>query len=192
MPIIDPYIIKSMQAQHTQGNSNFNLKSSLNNAQISGLVSTAKVTRVASKFGKKFALKVEAFCDKIEVSGGYTMNGQILVLPINGIGKTNISMTDVKALLDFRGDFLNKNGETFINLTSLKIKLAPKHTFFFFENIFNGDPALSETINNFMNENWEVVTSTIVPGYEEKLGEEIKIVANSVFNNVPMKLIFPE
>lgn len=192
MPRIDPYHINSIQAEHSQGNSNFNLKSSLNDAQISGLVSTTKITRVASKFGKKFAMKVEALCDKIELSGGYTMNGQIVVLPIKGVGKANVSMSDVTALIDFRGDFLDKNGETFINLTSFKIKLTPKHTYFFFENIFNGDPVLSETINSFMNDNMELLTEALIPGYEEKLGGEFKIIANKIFQNVPMKLIFPE
>jgi len=192
IPILDPYHVKFIEAQHAQGNSNFNLRSSLKNANVIGLIETTKITRVASKFGKKFALKVETFSDNFEISGDYTMKGQILVLPINGIGKCNVSMTDVKAVLDFRGDFIEKNGETYVNLSSLKVKLTPKHTYFLFENVFNGDPTLSQTINSFMNENWLEVTNTLVPGYEDKLGEEFKVVANFVFNNFPFKLIFPE
>lgn len=192
MPIIDPYHINAIEAQHTQGNSNFGLKSSLNNAQINGLVTATKITRVATKFGKKFAMNVEALSDKIEISGGYKMDGQIVVLPIKGDGNCNVSMSDVIARIEFRGNFIEKNGDTYIDLTSLKIKLTPAHTYFHFENIFNGDPVLSETINTFMNTNSELVADTLVPGYTDKLGDAFKDVANGVFQNVPMKLIFPE
>lgn len=191
IPPIDPYHIDHIEALHSGGSSNFNLRSSLKNAKLIGLQGT-KVVRVATKFDKKFRLKAEVKTNNIYVIGNYTMNGQILVLPIKGFGKTNMSLTDTSTIVDMRGDFLERNGETFINITKFTTRMSPRHSSYYFENIFNGDPVLSETILNFMNENSELVSNTLLPGYEEALSEEFKAIANRIFNNIPMKMIFLE
>jgi Haemolymph juvenile hormone binding protein (JHBP) len=180
-----------MQVSHSGGTANFNLRSSLKKAKITGL-STAVVNKVRTKFDKKFGLKAECLTEKIEILGNYTMDGQILVLPIKGRGKMLNSMTNVKTLIDLRGDYFDKDGETYINITSFKMRLIPGGATFNFENLFNGDQELSQTINNFMNENWEIVEQTLLPGYEAKLGDEYREIANKLFHKVPMKMIFPE
>lgn len=192
IPATDPYFIDHIGAQHESGNSNFNLRSSLNNTELRGVVSYIKVSRVATKFSKSFGMKSQAVVDNIQLIGDYTMNGQILVLPIKGIGKANLTLTDVDILIDMRGDFFEKDGEKYINVNNFKLKLGPKHASFIFENVFNGDAALSETINSFMNEHWELVIKTLIPGYELALGERFGKIANKFFHAIPMKFIFPE
>lgn len=189
---LDPYRVDFAEATHTAGNANFNLKSSLKDVDIRGLVEFTKIVRVATKFDKKFGLKTEAQTKNIEISGDYTMDGKILVLPIKGVGKTNITLTDVTTLIDIRGDYFEKEGETYIEVKSFKLKLKPKRVRFLFENIFRGDKVLSETINKFMDENWEVVANALLPDYELLLGERFKVVSNRIFNNVPTKILFPE
>lgn len=191
IPSIDPYHIDYIESVHSGGSSNFNLKSSLKNTELRGL-RELNVVRAATKFGQRFALKAEVKLKRLNTVGDYTMNGQILVLPIKGVGKTNMTLTDITSLVELRGDFIEKNNETFINITKFTIRMTPKRSSYYFENIFNGDPVLSETILNFMNENHEVVTNTLLPGYEEKLAERFQVISNRIFNNVPMKMIFPE
>lgn len=188
----DPYFIDKADAEHSGGNANFNLRSSLKDTNVRGLATATKLTRVATKFDKNFALKTEFKSDRIEIFGDYTMEGQILVLPIKGVGKTNVTLTNVTGIIELRGEYFDKNGETYIDITSFKFKLKPKHATFLFENIFRGDPVLSNTINNFMNENWELVANTLLPGYEARFGERFAVVANQIFKNVPMKMIFKE
>lgn len=192
MPAIDPYFIDHIKAEHESGNSNFNLRSSMTNTELRGVVSTISINRVATKFNKSFGLKAQAVIKNIQLIGNYTMNGQILVLPIKGVGNANLTLTDVDALIDLRGDYFDKDGETYVNVTNFKLKLTPKHAYFLFENVFNGDAALSETINSFMNENWELVANTLVPGYELKLGDRFQKVANKFFDVIPLNYIFPE
>lgn len=190
LPPLDPYHVDYIEAAHSGGTSNFNLKSMIKNANVTGL-SLPKVVRVATKFDKKFGLKAEVK-GNLKVYGDYTMSGQIVVLPIKGDGKANMTLTEITTLVDLRGDFFDKNGQTYINITKFTLKLTPKYAKYYFENIFNGDPVLSETINNFMNDNSELVSNTLLPGYSEKLGEKFIVVANQIFHNVPVKMIFPE
>lgn len=191
IPALDPFRIDYAEAAHSAGSSNFNLKSSLKDVDVIGL-STVNITRVATKFAGKVALKAEGTVKHLEISGNYKMVGQIVVLPIKGVGKVNISLDDITARVELRGEYFEKNNETFIDVMNFKVKLTPKHAKIFFENVFNGDAALSATINNFMNENWEVVINTLLPGYEERLGEKFREISNRIFKNVPMKMIFPE
>jgi hypothetical protein len=192
IPSTDPLMVDSIEADHAGGNSNFNLKSSLKNISITGLTSSTKISRTAVKFDKKFGIKLEAKIARLGIECDYKMNGQILVLPIKGIGKANVSLSDLTVLFDVRGDFFVKDNETYINATSMKVKITPKKANYFFENIFNGDAALSANINSFMNENWEVVASTLLPGYEPKLALKLIDIANRVFNEIPAKMLFPE
>lgn len=192
IPSVDPFHFDYIEAVHSAGNKNFNLKSSLKNVEVSGFASNTKVTRAASKFDKNFAIKSESKTKSVKIIGDYTMEGKILVLPIKGVGKANITLTDVTGISEFRGNFFDVDGETYINITSTKLKLTPQHAYFSFENIFKDDPALSETINTFMNENWELVLNTLMPEYVARIGESSKDIANKVFQKVPMKMVFLE
>lgn len=175
-----------------------------------GLSSKVKIMRVATKFDRKFQMKIDALAEKIEIIGDYTMDGQILVLPIKGNflfvqqglfiffkffkgnGKANITMENAKVLVIIKGEYLEKNGEIFIEIKNFSISFTPKHAVFKFTNIFKGDKALSDNINVFMNENWQVVSDLLIPSYAEKLGEQFKAYSQKVFAKVPVKNIFKE
>lgn len=183
--------IDSVVVDQAGATSAFNLRSSFKNSEIHGL-STSKVQRTAAKF-KKFSLKAEAFTSRMDFVGNYNMKGQILVLPIVGEGFANISMNELITRHEMQGEyFQGKDNNTYINVTSYKMKFMPKWVIFRFDNLFNGDKALGETMNKFMNANWDIVFTGLIPGYEEKFGEKFKNVANILFHQVPVNLIFLE
>lgn len=169
------------------------MKSSIKDMMIHGL-GNVKVKKIQTKFGKKnFALRAEAAdFGSVKLLGQYTMKGKILVLPIDGEGKCNVTLVDPTVLLELRGKIIEKEGEQFLNATSMDVDLRPKRAHFYFENLFKNDKKLSDTINNFMNENWELVVENLLPGYEKSLGVTFKDESNKIFSRVPMKKIFRE
>lgn len=189
IPPIEPMKIESIVVEQAGATSSFNLRSSFKNAEIHGL-STSFVNRTATKF-KKFAMKSDTYTDRLDFVGQYTMNGQILVLPITGEGFANVSMHELTTRHELRGDYYTgKDNNTYVNITSYKIKFTPKWVGFRFDNLFNGDKLLGETMNNFMNSNWEPVFYGMIPGYEDEFGKKFKSVANILFRQVPFDLIF--
>lgn len=193
IPSLDPFKIEAADADHSSGNSNFNLRSSLKNAEVRGFTDEIDVTKVVTKLDRKFQMKIEAQSKNVEIVGDYTMSGRILVLPINGVGRTNMTMKDVNVLIMVKGDFIDRNSERFIKITSLSVKfLTAKHANFLFTDIFKGDKVLTETINNFMNENWLLLMNTLIPGYEGEFSEKFKVIADKIFSSVPMKNIFKD
>lgn len=171
-------------------NSRFNVKSSFKDVVISGL-SSSKLLRVAIKFDK-FKIKSEMYTDHLDFVGDYDMAGQILYLPLKGEGNANISMQQLTSRHEITGDYFTNpdDGETYINVTDYKIRFKPKRVTFKFENLFNGDKVLGNTMNRFMNQNWKVVFEGTASEYEKFFGEKFKSIANNVFQNVPMKKIF--
>jgi hypothetical protein len=115
------------------------------------------------------------------------------VLPITGEGFANISMHQLTARHELRGEYFKKaDGETYMRGTEYKLKFKPKYVTYRFDNLFNGDKTLGTTMNKFMNENWEVVFSALIPGYEIAFGKKFRDVSNILFRQVPFELAFPE
>jgi Haemolymph juvenile hormone binding protein (JHBP) len=191
VPAIEPMKIDLIEVEQEGATSAFNLKSSFRNAEIHGL-SYSKVLRTSAKF-KKFNMKAECFTQRMDFVGEYKMNGQILVLPIHGEGHANVSMHLLTTRHEIVGDYLKRDdGNTYINITTYKIKFKPKWVTFQFDNLFNGDKVLSGTMNKFMNDNWQLVFDGLISGYEINFGKKFKDVANALFHKVPFEVIFPQ
>lgn len=168
MPPLDPLKIDYVVVDQDGGTTAFNLKSSFRNAQIDGLAQST-IPRAAVKF-KKFAMKAESFTNQLDFYGHYTMNGQVLILPIRGEGFANVSMHELTTRHEIFGDyFTGSDGNKYVNITKYSIKFKPKWVKFRFDNLFNGDRLLGDTMNKFMNENWEPVFNGMIPGIISQL-----------------------
>lgn len=126
----------------------------------------------------------------MEFIGDYTMDGRILLLPIRGHGKSNVTMIDLRTIHEMKGEPYQKNNETYMRFTKYSIKFRPKSAKLMFENLFNGDKLLGDTMNKFLNDNWEIVFQELIPGYEETFGILFKDIANKLFTKVPLNKIF--
>lgn len=183
--------INNVNVEQSKATSSINLKSSFKNAEIHGL-SASNILRTAVRF-TNFSMKSESFTNRLDFVGQYTMNGQILILPIRGEGFANVSMHEMITRHEIIGDyFTGPDGHKYVNLTDYKIKFKPKWVTFRFDNLFNGDELLGSTMNKFMNDNWQDVFDGIIPGYEAKFGEKFKKIANTLFHQVPFDVIFPK
>lgn len=115
------------------------------------------------------------------------------MLPIRGEGFSNVSMQGLTTRHEMFGTYyVGDNNQTYINITTYKVKFNPKKVIFRFDNLFNGDQSLSNSMNQFMNDNWEPVFNGMIPGYEEQFGKKFAAISNILFSKVPSDLIFPE
>lgn len=70
------------------------------------------------------------------------------------------------------------------------MSIKPKNVLTTLENLFNGDKALGESMNKFLNENWEVIFDEMKPVIDEAIGEIVKNIINNVFAKIPYKDLF--
>lgn len=58
------------------------------------------------------------------------------------------------------------------------------------ENLFNGDSELTKSMNNFINENWRLVTAEIRPTLEKTISTILQEVAEKFFEAYPIEKLF--
>lgn len=139
---------------------------------------------------ENFILKCESLSPEIGFFGDYTMKGQVLFLPINGNGKASIILRNLVAKHEIIGEPIQENGELFMKVKLYRVKLIPEKVHFDFQNLFNGDKLLADTMNNFLNENSNLVFKELRGSFEEALGHIFKDITNKLFTQVPMDKIF--
>ncbi|XP_061386798.1 circadian clock-controlled protein daywake-like [Musca vetustissima] len=125
------------------------------------------------------------FYPKLVVKGDYESDGRILFLSMNGRGKGLFELTNchfnvkTKVVLEKRS-----NGKNYAKITKLKLVLSPEKAYTNMDNLVNGSPELSKTINDVINENWRDVWQEISNGLNAALGEVLENLLTGIFNEL--------
>lgn len=117
------------------------------------------------------------------------MSGRILLLPITGSGRANLTLVNTKIEHRLIGEPYEQDGVKYMKLKDYKVAFDPKKVHIHFENLFN-DKLLSETMNRFLNENWEIAFNELKSGYSKSFGKIFKEISNRIFTKVPFDQIF--
>lgn len=116
-------------------------------------------------------IKIEVGFPKVRLISDYTINGKVLVVPIKGNGKVDGNFTNVFATVELRGDYVKRDGQTFLSVKDKKIHIKLTGLRMNFSNLFNGNKELSDSTNVFINENWRDIIQEINPLIEDTIGE---------------------
>lgn len=60
------------------------------------------------------------------------------------------------------------------------------------ENLFNGNKALGDNMNLFLNENWQIILQELKPAVRETLAQILSGIINSVFDKLPYSDLFTD
>jgi Haemolymph juvenile hormone binding protein (JHBP) len=97
-------------------------------------------------------------------------------------------LTDgVDIMYKFNSSAVLKNGKTYLNIKNYKIDFTATRFYMDLDNLFNGDKALSDNMNLFLNENWEELLKELKPRIAEVFGEIVTQIVNNVFARRPYK-----
>ncbi|XP_005188218.3 protein takeout [Musca domestica] len=127
----------------------------------------------------------EATVPEVVLKGHYEMEGRVLLLPIVGNGQCEIKMKNIQLKYAFDLKPLEKDGKTYAVLEHVKMDLIPGETYFHFENLFNGDKALGDNMNEFINTNSKDITKEILPSFSKSLSLLIKQMINAFYEKHP-------
>ncbi|XP_022909532.2 protein takeout-like [Onthophagus taurus] len=161
-----------------------------------------KLTQVTSNNIKDFRLSKANFdlksnkiwlnskMDRLEVISNYFIKGQILVLPINGEGKSNI--TFIGNDMTYEADIGSKdiNGIKYYTIENPTLKAIPDKVYFHFDNLFGGDPNLGKQMNNFLDENWSDFYDELKPALQKAMEAVVTNVFKVYFAKVPADKLF--
>ncbi|KAJ8979599.1 hypothetical protein NQ317_019487, partial [Molorchus minor] len=128
-------------------------------------------------------IKVTVAFKRLTLDCQYDIDGQILVLPIKGNGPAKMIFDGVVVDYSFDYDLIKKTD----GLQYIDPNIRPKVTYtldnahYKFDNLFNGDKNLGDTMNEFLNEHG--------PEVNKDLGESISQTINAVATNIIQGII---
>lgn len=148
-----------------------------------------------SGFGRNPELhkhEVHSRVPKLTLYGDYKINGRVLVLPIQGDGKSTLVFEDVDINVKFKPKLIEKRGKTYMQIdsSSFSLDFNMRNMQLQFTNLFNGDKALGDNMNVFLNENWRDIMKELNPAIVYAIEEVIKSIVNRIFNKVPYYEMF--
>ncbi|KAL9888502.1 protein takeout-like [Glossina fuscipes fuscipes] len=188
---IDPLIPEDIYI--TQGGDGpVQLNLTFSNSQILGL--SKAVAKEVIGFGKDLATKHEVIfkMPRVTLVGNYAISGKILIFPVQGEGTCNVTMVDPEFRISFKGIPEEKDGNTFMKLTNFRLHPETKRVIYQFDNLFNGDKVLGDTVNKFVNENWKEVFDELRVPFDKSFGAVFKHIIDEVFNKYPYAKYFNE
>ncbi|XP_046684382.1 protein takeout-like [Homalodisca vitripennis] len=191
VPALGVLTIDPLRVTHLlidQGTGPVSIKLDFNELDIHGLGS-ARIDRVKVDWDK-YTIEVDAtVLEPVILDGQYKINGKVLILPIQGNGHSNLTLENVKAKILILGKSMKKNGQEHMDVDKFNLHFTTKKLHMNLENLFNGDKALGDNMNIFLNENWQDILKELQPSIEEALGQTFKAIANRIFHKVPMNQI---
>lgn len=189
LPPIDPLKINAINI--AQGASSpVSIQLDLMNQDIYGL-KDIKVTKVRGfEKNPEGVFEVGADLAQIKLIGDYKIDGRVLVLPIQGHGKSNLTLNDLTINIRFRMKPTQKKNGLYVKTDKFKFTMETKKMYINLENLFNGDKALSDNMNLFLNENWQDILQELKPSIQDAFSQIIGSLVNSVFAKVAYSDIF--
>ncbi|CAB3245552.1 unnamed protein product [Arctia plantaginis] len=186
VPQLEPLLVNAINVD--SGSGPVVITQDYRNIKLYGLTDSVLTSYKADL--KHYRLRTESITPKMEFIADYIMRGRILLLPIQGKGLANITMVNLVVKHDLIGEPVEKDGQLFMHLRDYKVKFIPERVLLSFTNLFNGDKALGDNMNAFLNANSDLVFSELKDSYEKALSTVFKTVSNKIFDKVPMNKIF--
>ncbi|GAB0091618.1 hypothetical protein DMENIID0001_064740 [Sergentomyia squamirostris] len=187
----DPINIPSMSIIQG-GNSPVNIDLQFKNVKFYGL-SNATVTKIVGfKNTVEQEIELHLFSPQVSLIGPYTINGRVLVLPIQGKGESNLTLDNINVKIHLTGKKVTKNGKDYLQTDNLKLTFVTSRAWIYLGNLFNGDKTLGPTTNEFLNENWKEIFGELQKIIEEAFSQIIQTLFNNVFAALPYHSVFKD
>ncbi|XP_004932671.1 protein takeout [Bombyx mori] len=151
VPSLDPFIIEELPIQLP------GIKVTFYGGKATGL-RNCEVLNVEA-YLEKNVFKIEVRCN-ITIKGKYTAVGRLLLFPINGEGDSKIKIVNSVIKLNIHTKYYkDSNGRDHFGIKNYKFSFDyGERIHYTITNLFKGNPELSNTVLQFLNENWRVVT----------------------------------
>ncbi|KAK7869871.1 hypothetical protein R5R35_006676 [Gryllus longicercus] len=129
---------------------------------------------------------------RLEISGDYTVDGRVLILPIKGNGKAVFTFDDAVMYYQQKYDLEKKGDRYYLKFPDSSATFNCSKAHFTMDNLFNGDKQLGNTLNNFLNENWRAVVDDLGQPFVDAAAQVIRQFALAIVGNVPYDEIFED
>lgn len=118
------------------------------------------------------------------------MSGNVLILPVQGKGNSEISLNEIKLQIKFNMKMEEINGTKYTQVDKLTFDFTPSSMKIKLGNLYNGDKLLGDATNAFLNENWQSIFMDLKPEFTKAFGAIAKRLINNVFRKISYESAF--
>ncbi|CAG4930524.1 unnamed protein product [Colias eurytheme] len=181
---LDPVVLDKVDA------SSPNLKLILTDIKVEGLKDC--IAKKIERDVEHKKLMVTLQCS-IDLNGHYDMNGRLLFLPIEGNGKLTVKLN--KAIFKVVGELsdITKDGKVYWNIKTWDhaYKLQEKSSVVF-ENLFNGNEALSQAAEQVIKDNGNEIIDEVGKPVIKAILTKVVDAVQQFFHSVPKEHLADE
>lgn len=185
---MDPLNIPRLEQK--EENKNFKMKLVLKNLTVQGIRHT-KLLDVRMDFNN-LTMQIQMLVPALKFTANYEMDGKVLMLPAVGNGDCTLKFTDVTIACHTAFKLVNRKGEDFLEVQDLKWALDAGTSHFQFNNMFNGDKILGDTVNRFLNENSREAFRAYKYLPEQAFSLIFRDISKKVYRQFSFTELFPE
>lgn len=90
------------------------------------------------------------------------------------------------------GERQKKNNRNYLNVKDIKVNYDVGRVKIHLNNLFNGDNALGERMNEFLNENWDALSEELRPLLEKALSRVVRSSTDKLFRAYSYDELLPK
>ncbi|XP_014239931.1 protein takeout-like [Cimex lectularius] len=186
---LDPVRIEKITLKQGAGTAvglTINFKNLIINGLSNGKVESMNINHKKREITIDYSLQ-----SPLKMQGDYTSKGRILLIPLNGVGKSTLVFDDFKGKCVLRCKSVKKGGQEFWEVLKTDINIETSRLHLNFKRTQNINEGLGANLNTFLNENWKEILQDLKPAISKEFGSIFKNYANSLFSQVPFDQISP-
>ncbi|XP_013197926.2 circadian clock-controlled protein daywake [Amyelois transitella] len=128
----------------------------------------------------------------VTLKGDYTLDGRIIILPVQGEGKYTITIRDIliKTFTELK-TVQGSDGKPHWHIQNWSYKYDTKTgARFQFDNLFNGNRILADPVDQFLNSNWREVMQEVAPPIVKATVQGVVEAVEALYKAVPAEHLF--
>ncbi|XP_058169536.1 protein takeout-like [Anopheles ziemanni] len=184
---LDPLRIDKMDI--VQGDGPINIVLNFRKVDLTGF-REAEIKKASGFTPNPTKMELNLLVPVASLVGGYKINGKVLILPIQGEGSSNMTMANCDISLKWTGKLVEKSGKQFYQIDKFKVHFDTTRFYMDFTNLFNGDKALGDNMNVFLNDNWQDILKELKPAIAAAFTQIFESVIGNVFSKVPYSELY--
>ncbi|XP_016936188.2 protein takeout [Drosophila suzukii] len=188
IPSMEPLIVPQVKMDQDSGA--IYLHSVYRNVKVTGISKhTVNELRLEPS---KLKFIVSLTFPKLHMESDYSIKGKIMMMPLLGDGHCKVDLVNITMRTELIGQEYKKNGANYLKINNVKVKYELSDVHIHLDNLFNGDKALGDRMNEFLNENWKALAEEVRPLMTKALVDILRASVDKLFSSFSYDDLLPK
>ncbi|KAH8288823.1 hypothetical protein KR054_010240, partial [Drosophila jambulina] len=188
IPSMEPLVVPQVKMDQDSGA--IYLHSVYRNVKVTGISKhTVNELRLEPS---KLKFIVSLTFPKLHMESAYSIKGKIMMMPLLGDGHCQVDLVNITMRTELIGQEYQKDGSNYLKIIDVNVKYDLSNVKIHLDNLFNGDKALGERMNEFLNENWKALAEEVRPLMTKALVDILRASVDKLFSSFSYDELLPK